>query len=62
MDNTQFKTIPLDVAMEHYGDGMRRGKRAGVLEEHYRILALLKKHGMYDAILAIKRDANGKTS
>jgi hypothetical protein len=62
MDNTQFKTIPLDVAIEHYGDGMQRGKRAGILEEKYRIIALLKKRGMYDAVLAIKRDADGKTS
>jgi hypothetical protein len=62
MDNAMYKTIPLDVAMEHYGDGMQRGKRAGKLEEYQRILTLLKKHGMYDAVLTIKRDSDAKSS
>jgi hypothetical protein len=58
MNDSMFKTIPLDVAVEHYADGVRRGKRVGVLEEHTRILALLKKHGMYDAVLMLKKEEN----
>jgi hypothetical protein len=58
MSEPMFKTIPLDVAIEHYADGMQRGKRAGVLEEHTRILALLKKHGMYDAVLLLKKETH----
>jgi len=49
--------IPLEVAAEHYRDGMMRGKNAGIAEEQLRILALLKRKGMYDAVLAIKTDS-----
>jgi hypothetical protein len=60
MTTPVFKTIPLEVAIEHYADGMQRGKRAGVVEEHIRILALLKKHGMYDAVLLLKQEKYNK--
>ena len=48
--------VPLEVAAEHYRDGMMRGKTAGIAEEHLRIIALLKRKGLYDAVLAIKSD------
>lgn len=51
--------IPLEVAAEHYRDGMLRGKNAGIAEEQLRIVALLKSKGLYDAVLVIKT-ANNK--
>lgn len=54
--------VPLEVAAEHYRDGMVRGKNAGAAEEHLRIISLLKSKGMYEAVLAIKNGtSNGKT-
>lgn len=49
--------VPLEVAAEHYRDGMIRGKTAGIAEEQLRILALLKRKGMYEAVLAIKNES-----
>jgi hypothetical protein len=51
------KTIELSIAIEHYGDGMRRGEAAGRHLEHARLIQLLKKHGHYDAILTINAHA-----
>ena len=62
MANEMFKTIPLDAAMEYYADAASRGRLAGKQLEYMRILELLKKQGMYEAIVAIKRESNGKTS
>jgi hypothetical protein len=49
------KMIDLHVAVEHYGDAMRRGHAAGVDEEFRRLLDILKKHGHYDAVLILKK-------
>lgn len=49
--------VPLEVAAEHYRDGMMRGKTAGIAEEHLRIISLLKRKGLYEAVLAIKNDS-----
>jgi hypothetical protein len=49
--------VPLEIAAEHYRDGMIRGKTAGIAEEQLRILALLKRKGMYEAVLAIKNES-----
>ena len=50
-----FKTIPLETAMEYHSFAAERGRAAGKIEEHKRIMDLLKKKGMYDAILVIKK-------
>lgn len=55
MDNTMFKTIPLETAMEYHTFAAERGRNAGKIEEYKRIMDLLKLHGHYDAILTIKR-------
>jgi hypothetical protein len=49
--------VPLEIAAEHYRDGMVRGKTAGIAEEQLRIIALLKSKGLYDAVLAIKNNS-----
>lgn len=49
--------VPLEVAAEHYRDGMMRGKTAGIAEENLRIISLLKRKGLYEAVLAIKNDS-----
>lgn len=54
MDNQMLKTIPLEVAMEYYKDAARRSRRAGTVLERKRIEELLRKKGMYDALLVIK--------
>lgn len=51
------KKIELSTAIEHYGDGLRRGEVAGRHLEHSRLLQILKKHGHYDAILTINKHA-----
>lgn len=56
MDNVAFKTIPLEIAQEHFMDAGRRGLAAGKDMEHRRILNLLKEKGHYDAIITIKKD------
>ena len=55
MDNTMFKTIPLETAVEYHTFAAERGRNAGKIEEHKRIMDLLKKKGMYDAIMVIKK-------
>lgn len=60
MDNQTNKTVPLEAAIEHYVNGMKRGKRAGVVEENHRIITLLKKQGLYEAVLAIRQDDDVK--
>lgn len=54
MDNQVLKTIPLEVAMQYYEDAARRNRRAGTVLERKRIEELLRKKGMYDALLVIK--------
>lgn len=56
MDNTMFKTIPLETAQEHFMAAGQRGLAAGKDMEHRRILNLLKEKGHYDAIITIKKD------
>jgi hypothetical protein len=50
--------VPLEIAAEHYLDGMVRGKTAGIAEEQLRIIALLKSKGLYEAVLLIKNNSN----
>lgn len=49
--------VPLEVAAEHYRDGMIRGENAGTYKEYLRILTVLKNHGHYDAVLTLKKHA-----
>lgn len=53
MDQTAFKTIPLEVAMEHYKDASKRGRDAGTILERQRIVNFLKEHGYYEAAFAL---------
>lgn len=62
MDNVMFRTIPLETAMEYHTFAAERGRAAGKIEEHKRIMDLLKQHGMYDAILLLKRDAENRAT
>lgn len=55
MDNTLFKTIPLETAMEYHSFAAERGRNAGKIQEHKRIMDILKKHHLYEAILVIKK-------
>jgi|TARA_R110000803_G_scaffold31437_1_gene70111 hypothetical protein len=48
------KKIELTTAIEHYGDGMRRGELAGREMEYTRIMDVLRKHGHYDAVLTMR--------
>ena len=56
MDNTMFKTIPLETAQEHFVAAAQRGLSAGKDMEYRRLLQLLKANGHYDAVLTIKKD------
>jgi hypothetical protein len=62
MDNMAFKTIPLETALEYHAFAAERGRKAGAFNERQRILELLKKKGMYDAIFAIKKEENNRAS
>lgn len=53
--STDVQVVPLEVAIEHYGDAMVRGENAGQYAEYHRVLSVLKKHGHYDAILTLKK-------
>ena len=53
MDNPMFKTIPLEVAQQHFAAAASRGLASGRQIEHKRIVDLLKKQGHYQAVLAI---------
>lgn len=55
MNDVMFRTIPLETAMEYHTFAAERGRAAGKIEEHKRIMDILKKNGQYEAILAIKR-------
>jgi hypothetical protein len=48
--------VPLDVAAEHYMAAIVRGNTAGQYNEYHRVLALLRKHGHYDALLTLKQN------
>ena len=54
MDQTAFKTIPLETAMEYYTDAATKGRKAGAILERQKIMELLKKHGQYEALLLLK--------
>jgi hypothetical protein len=49
------QTVPLEIAAEHYAAAMTRGAIAGEYEEYNRVIAVLKKHGHYDAVLTLKK-------
>lgn len=62
MDDTMFKTIPLEIAQEHFMAAGQRGLASGKDMEYRRLLKLLQEKGHYDAIITIKKDketANG---
>lgn len=48
--------VPLEVAAEHYASALTRGETAGQYSEYIRVLALLKKHGHYDAVLTLMQN------
>jgi len=61
MDNAMFKTIPLEVAQEHFAAAATRSLESGKQIEHKRIVELLRKYGHYDAVLTIlKNDKDEK--
>ena len=52
---SEAPSVPLEVAAEHYRDGMVRGETAGMYKEYLRIVDVLKTHGHYDAVLTLKK-------
>jgi uncharacterized membrane protein len=61
MDNAMFKTIPLDTAQEYFADASKKGEDRGRFLEQQRIVSLLKKQGMYNAVLLIKHNNETRT-
>lgn len=53
MEQTAFKTIPLETAMEYYADAAKRAREGGKLEERQRIVNFLKEHGYHEAAFAL---------
>lgn len=63
MDNPMFRTIPLEVAQEHFLAAATRSLASGKQIERKRIVELLKKNGHYEAVLTIlKEDKLEKTN
>jgi hypothetical protein len=54
------QVVPLNIAAEHYADGMRRGFNSGKESEYLRILELLKKNGYYESVVLIMNTAQPK--
>jgi hypothetical protein len=52
---TVKQTVPLEIVIEHYAAAIVRGETAGQYSEYNRVVALLKKHGHYAAVLTLQQ-------